>query len=49
VQESVLFVMGNLLGVLRDCNQRIVCVSIRLVALETEVAPRASQASREGG
>jgi hypothetical protein len=49
VQEFVLSVMRNLLGVLENCIRRMLCVSIRIVALTMEVAPRASQASREGG
>jgi hypothetical protein len=49
VQEFVLFVMGNLLGVLENCIRRMLFVSIRLVALTMEVAPRACQASREVG
>jgi hypothetical protein len=32
VEESVLFVMSNLLGVLEDCIYRIIDVSVRLVA-----------------
>jgi hypothetical protein len=31
MQESVLFVMGDLLGVIQDCIQRTICVSVRLV------------------
>jgi hypothetical protein len=49
MQKPVLFDLGNLLGVLRECNQTIVCVSIRFVAPKEEEVPRASQASREGG
>jgi hypothetical protein len=49
VQKFVLFVMDNMLGVLEDCIYRIIGVSIRFMAPTTEVAPRASQASRERG
>jgi hypothetical protein len=44
VQKFVLFVLGDVLGLLPKFS----CVC-RLVAPTTEVAPRASQASREGG
>jgi hypothetical protein len=37
------------LGVLQDCNQRVVCVSTGFMAPKDEEVPSASQASREGG
>jgi hypothetical protein len=49
VQEYVLSILGDLLMCFETAIRGLFCVSIRLVASTTEVAPRRSQASSEGG